>query len=186
MLNSFFDKYIFTSTLKYSHNNFFLVDVPFVISPTSILLNLASNPSPDFQKSVYVSVKSSSKDYFLQKISGLGVEKEKQLKFVEEFFVASGWGMIQIVDLSVDAKRAIVVLDNSPFASELKGKAQIPVDVILRGVLAGLFSKIFNENIDCVEVECAALNSEHCKFIIKPQSEFDFTNSLVKNQISPE
>lgn len=185
MLNSFFDKYIFTNTLRYTHNNFFLVDMPFVIAPTSILLALVSNPDIDFQKKIYSEIKISSREYFLQKISDFGLDRDKQLKFVQEFFVASGWGAIQAVDLNFDSKRAIVVVDNSPFVAELKGKSKFAVDVFLRGVLAGLFSRIFNENIDCVEVECAALNFERCKFIIKPQQEFDFSNQVVKDQIDP-
>ncbi len=183
MLNSFLDKYIFTNTLKYTHNNFFLVDMPFVITPISVLTNLAGNPDSNLQKKIYAEVKRSSREHFLEKVSGFGLDKEKQLKFVQDFFVASGWGAIQPVDLNFDSKRAIIVVDNSPFVVELKGKAKVAVDVFLRGVLAGLFSRIFSENIDCVEVECAALNFERCKFIIKPQQEFDFTNQVVKDQI---
>lgn len=186
MLNSFFDKYIFTNTLKYTHNNFFLVDMPFVIAPISILLNLAGSQDIAFQRKLYVEVKNSSRSYFLEKVSGFGLDKEKQLKFVEEFFIGSGWGTISAVDLKFESKRAIVVVDNSPFVAELKGKSKVAVDVFLRGVLAGLFSRIFNENIDCVEVECAALNFERCKFIIKPQQEFDFSNQIVRDQIEAD
>jgi predicted hydrocarbon binding protein len=53
-------------------------------------------------------------------------------------------------------------------------------------MLAGLFSKIFNEDIDCVEVDCAALSGDKCKFIIKPKTEFDFSNLIVQQQLSHE
>ena len=56
----------------------------------------------------------------------------------------------------------------------------------MRGTLAGLFSAIFKEEIDCVEVECGALSNERCKFIIKPKIEFDFTNASVQQQLSNE
>jgi len=88
--------------------------------------------------------------------------------------------------LQTESKRAIIVLDNSPFASKLKGKTQLSADVFLRGILAGIFSKIFGEDIDCVEAECAALIGERCKFIIKPKTEFDFTNKIVQDQLSHE
>ena len=87
---------------------------------------------------------------------------------------------------NIEGKKAIVVVDNSPFAFALKGKLSFPVDVFLRGTLAGIFSKLFEEDIDCVEVECAALTSERCKFILKPKTEFDFANAIVGQQLSHE
>ncbi len=111
---------------------------------------------------------------------------EKETKLIEDFFAFSGWGAIQVINLQAEAKRAIIVIDNSPFAEALKGKSALPVDTIMRGTLAGLFSAVFKEEIDCVEVECAAQNSERCKFIIKPKVEFDFTNASVQQQLSHE
>jgi predicted hydrocarbon binding protein len=186
MLNSFFDKYIFTGTLKYTHSNFFLVDVPFVIAPTNILMGIASEDDFEFQKKIYLEIKKGTRDYFLQKVTDLGIDKQRQLKFVEEFFIGSGWGDIQVVDLNNESKRAIIVVDNSPFVAALKGKTKIECDVFIRGVFAGLFSRIFDTAIECVEVECAALNAERCKFIVKPKSEFDFSNETVQRQLPLE
>jgi len=186
LLNSFFDKYIFTGTLKYTHSNFFLVDVPFVIAPTNILIGLSSDDNSEFQKKIYSEVKKGTADYFLQKIVELGIDNQRQLKFVQDFFIGSGWGNIQVIDLNYDSKRAIVVVENSPFSFSLKGKTKVECDVFIRGVFAGLFSKIFNTDIDCVEVECFVLNAERCKFIVKPKSEFDFSNEIVQRQLPLE
>ncbi|MFA6268239.1 MAG: 4-vinyl reductase [archaeon] len=187
MLNSFFDKFIFTSTLKYTHNNFYLLDIPFVIAPIESLVGLAGVQDNEFLKRIYTEVKKSTNEKLMKDFgTNFGIEQKKELDLVETFFTASGWGQIQNIDVEADGKRAIIVLDNSPFAAELKGKTQVAADTFLRGALAGIFCKIFNEDIDCVEVECAALNFERCKFIIKPKTEFDFTNKIVQDQLSHE
>jgi predicted hydrocarbon binding protein len=188
LLNSFFDKFIFTNTLKFTHNNFYLVDIPFFISPIDSLSGLASVQDFEFQKKVYSSVKDSTKGELSKEfLKNFGVlEKGKELKLFEDFFSASGWGKLQGIDLQMDSKRAIIVLENSPFVASLKGKTRLPADVFLRGSLAGLFSVVFSDDIDCVEVECAALQGERCKFVLKPKQEFDFSNAVVQQQLSHE
>ena len=51
MINSFLDKYIFTGGLKYSHNNFFLMEIPFLMVPTELLVSLAQKGDKNFDKS---------------------------------------------------------------------------------------------------------------------------------------
>ncbi len=183
MLNHFFDKYIFTNTLKYTHNNFFLVNLPFFIMPVDVMVSLAGNSDIEMHKKIYLSFKENTKANFLPRFKQMGVEQEKILMLVKTFFVASGWGNIEIIDNKLESKRAIVVLDNSPFVTELKGKVSLSVDVFLRGILAGLFSVVFAEDVDCVESECAALSGERCKFIIKPKTEFDLESKAVQEQL---
>ncbi|OQA30939.1 MAG: V4R domain protein [archaeon ADurb.Bin336] len=187
MLNNFFDKFIFTSTLKYTQNNFYLIDIPFFIAPTETLTSLCEVQDIEFHKKIYESVKKNTSENLMKEFGAkIGNDKKKQIDFLNNFFIASGWGKIQIIDLQLEGKKAIIVLDNSPFASKLRGKTQLPADVFLRGTLAGIFSKIFEDNIDCVESECVALNNERCKFIIKPKIEFDFTHKIVMDQLSQE
>lgn len=187
MLNTFYDKFIFTGTLHFAHGNFTLLNMPFLMAPVEALKGIAAIQDNETSKKIYEAIKKTSKESLIQQFSfNFGLEKKKELDLVIEYFAASGWGMIQVIDMQLEAKRAILVLENSPFAAELKGKTQTPADTILRGILAGAFSKIFEEDIDCVEAECCALNSERCKFIIKPKIEFDFTNKIVQDQLSHE
>jgi predicted hydrocarbon binding protein len=183
MLNQFFDKYIFTNTLKYTHNNFYLVNVPFVVSPVDIFISLLKSSDQDLHKKIYLAVKEDTHSTFLKRFAELGISEEKEIDFVRAFFIASGWGAIQIIDNDKESKRAIIVLDNSPFASFLVGKVDLPVDTFLKGVLAGLFSKIYKVDIDCVESECVALGAKSCKFILKPKIEFDLSKKIVQDQL---
>ncbi len=183
MLNQFFDKYIFTNTLKYTHNNFFLVDVPFLIIPVDVLIEMIKSSDKEFRRKIYSMFKESTKKDLLPRFAKLGLEKNKKLDFVKTFFIASGWGKIDVIDLDVETKRAIIVLENSPFANELKGKVNFEVDIISRAILAGVFSEFFGEEIDCVEVECACMNKPACKLIIKPTAEFDLSKEIVQDQL---
>lgn len=183
MLNSFYDKYIFTNTLNYKNNNFSLVNIPFIILPTDILISLLSSEDMEVHKKIYESVKKSTKIRLVERFKKMGIDKNKEISFIKNFFIASGWGKIEVVDSDEKSKRAIIVVDSSPFAKELKGKAKFPVDSIMRGVFAGLFSSFFGEKIDCVESECLALDAKSCKFVLKPTTEFDLQKKIVREQL---
>ncbi|MDP6670211.1 MAG: 4-vinyl reductase, partial [archaeon] len=78
---------------------------------------------------------------------------------------------------------AIVRVGNSPFGNGLHGEVSKPCDHILRGVFAGVFSKAFNVDVDCVEVHCTAIGGNDCEFIIKKPDEFNLENKHVLSQI---
>lgn len=180
MLNKFLDKYIFTNTLRYIHNNFFLVNIPFLIVPVDLLSTLNNIGDISKQKEIYFHIKESTKKNFMPRFNELSIEDNSKLNFVKNFFVASGWGAIEIIDFDKEAKRALIIVDNSPFAIQVKGKVDRPMDNILRGIFSGVFSIIFKEDVDCVETECFAMNAKSCKFVIKPKTEFDLENKLLE------
>ncbi len=186
MLNQFLDKYIFTNTLNYKQNNFSLVNIPFLIFPTDLLLELISDKDVLKRKELYYKIKESSTKYFMPKFKELRMDGKKQIDFVKTLFVASGWGSISFIDLDFEGKKAIVIIENSPFANKLKGKVDFGVDIIFRAVLASLLSVVFSCEIDCVESECQAVSGEKCKLILKPTVEFDFNSKIVREQLHLE
>ncbi|MBN2067734.1 MAG: hypothetical protein JW744_04665, partial [Candidatus Diapherotrites archaeon] len=129
MLNSFYDKFIFTNALKYKDNNFFLMNLPFFICPNDLLVGLLESNDPEFEKSFYSHVKNSARNN-LGPVFGtdFGFKGEKLVGFMERFFAASGWGLIKNVDLDFAGSRAIVKVSNSPFARQLKRGSAMPVD----------------------------------------------------------
>jgi predicted hydrocarbon binding protein len=184
MLNSFFDKYIFTNTLKYRNNNFFLLNIPFLIIPNDLLLSISSQDNLEFNRIIYSSVKENTQKNLVRQFQiDFGMDKQKAMQLFETFFTASGWGKIQNIDTDFDGKRAIITVENSPIALAFKGKNSVPVDILLRAIFAGIFSEVFGENVDCVETECLAVSGERCKFIIKPESEFDLSKKIVRDQL---
>lgn len=184
MLNTFFDRFIFANALKYKHNNFYLVNTPFVISPTDILVSLVAQNDTELNTKIYYAIKESTKNNLLKQLDlDFRVENGKAVSLFTNFFTASGWGKIEIIDINHKEKRAIISIENSPFASALRWKTNKPVDHFMRGLLAGFFSKLFSLEVDCVETKCSAMNHKFCEFIIKSRSDFDFKLEKVQDQL---
>jgi predicted hydrocarbon binding protein len=187
LLNSFYDKFIYTSGLKYKENNFSLINLPFMIVPVELMISLIRKNDSDLNQLIYYSVKDSTEKYLLKQFDvDFGLEGEKALQFIEQFFSASGWGKIEQVDLNFEKKQAIVSVQNSPFALLLKGKIKFEADHYLRGILAAAFTDLFKEKVECVETKCIALNAQNCEFIIKKASELNFENKNTRRQIKIE
>ncbi|MFH1224644.1 MAG: 4-vinyl reductase [Candidatus Diapherotrites archaeon] len=184
MLNTFYDKFIFTGGLKYAHNNFYLMNLPFLIMPLELLSGLAARQDQHLDLEIYYCSKYSTLSGLLKQFDlDFGLHDEKALQVVEEFFTASGWGLIEHLDRDDANKRAIVVVKDSPIAHALHGKVKFPVDHFLRGVFAGLFSQVFKADMECVESKCLALNEESCHFVVKQANEFDFSKKEVRRQL---
>ncbi len=142
LLNNFFDKFIFTNGLKYKHNNFFLLNIPFLIVPREILSSISAQKNPELHRVIYSSVKEGVRDKLAKQFNlDFGLKGEKSLHLLEQFFTASGWGLVENVDVDLEKKQAIVSVKNSPIAAELRGKVDWEVDHFLRGILAGIFSQ---------------------------------------------
>jgi len=163
-------------------NNNAINTSPLILS-AEILTGIPEIQDIEFHKKIYLAVKKGTFEKLSKKSK---TNPKKELKLMEKTFTELGWGEIKNIDMQQESKKAIIILKNSPLAASLKGKTKLPADVLLRGALAGIFSKIFNEDIDCVESECSALQGKQCKFIIKPKTEFDFSNKIVQDQLSHE
>lgn len=187
MLNNFFDRFIFTNNLKYVHNNFYLINLPFLIIPNELLVGLVRRENTELNKDIYYTIRSATRRSLVRQFNlDFRLEGERALNLVEQFFTAAGWGGIKRTDLDAEKHRAIVSVSNSPIAQTLKGKVTRPVDHFLRGILAGLFSDFFKTDVECFEKECIATNQKECLFIIKPLHDFDFSKKETRRQLRVE
>lgn len=183
MLNSFLDKYIFTNSLSYKHNNFYLLNLPLLIMPVSALAAIAERNDRQLNIDIYYSVKDSVMALVKKEIlSEFGAEGEKGVEFMNTFFSACGWGKIDVIDFDKANTRAIISVSNSPVASACR-TSPVPADTFLRAFFAGVFSVYFKKNIECVEVKCLCLGAQSCEFVAKPLEEFNFESPLTRNQL---
>jgi hypothetical protein len=82
-----------------------------------------------------------------------------------EAFSRHGWGSIKI-DLSrQDRGLLLIELDNAIYG-DLLGKTDGPVDVLMGGLLAGLFSHLSGLDLDCVQTECKACGGQTARFVL--------------------
>lgn len=187
MLNTFYDKFIITNSIKYKNNNFYLLQMPFIITPIDIFTGMILNNDKNTNIELYESVKKSMKTEILKSFDKtFGINKEKKIKLIEDYFTASGWGKIEHLKIDLEKKQALIIVENSPFAIKLKGKTKNPVDHYLRGIIAGLMEEAFQEKVECIETECKAIGNSTCKFIVKRKNELNIDNPLIRKQIKIE
>ena len=78
MLNSFFDKYIFTNNLKYKNNNFFLMNIPFAIIPVEVLVAISNQKDTEVKRVLYSSVKENTRKNLIRQFElEFGMDKRK-------------------------------------------------------------------------------------------------------------
>ena len=112
------------------------------------------------------------KDQSLQNIAELskkiGKTDEGVIKTLQSLFELYGLGKLEIIDLNNEKRKAILRVHQSTLAlAQLKkGKVRGPVCTLTAGILAGIFSYIFQKNVDCGENTCIAKGDSLCEFEI--------------------
>jgi len=112
------------------------------------------------------------KDVFIQEIARLGKKigesDEGTIKTLQEIFNIYGLGEMTIQEIDNKAKSAVVLIKESTIAEEWakrnKGRSKIGVCSLTAGVIAGMFSYIFDKEIDCSEERCRAAGNSYCLF----------------------
>ena len=89
----------------------------------------------------------------------------EDIKFLHKIM---GWATIQEMRIDLERKRAKIRVARN-FERELYRRSNRPYSYFYRGILAGLFSRIFNEEVRARETKCIAKGDPYCEFEIKPQ-----------------
>ncbi len=95
-------------------------------------------------------------------------EFKEFFKWYSNTLMLTGWGAIELAEFDESAKTGTIYVDSSIVASGMVGKADKPVDHILRGFFAGALSYSFGKDIEVVEEECIANRAKRCKFTFRP------------------
>jgi len=77
-----------------------------------------------------------------------------------------GWGKFTLKEYSLEEKRLCVSVSNSPFAQSY-GKASHGVCHLIRGVLAGMATVLFEGECEADETYCVAKGDEYCLFEVE-------------------
>ena len=121
----------------------------------------------------HVKVYNKIKDLFLRNIAELGrkigATDEGMIKTLQDIFNLYGLGSLEIIELDNKNKKAVIKIKDSSIAQEYvkkNGKSKNPVCTLTAGVLAGMFSYIMNQKIECIETKCLAQGASECVFKI--------------------
>jgi predicted hydrocarbon binding protein len=96
-------------------------------------------------------------------IGALGKERVlMNLPSLLNLYLAQGWGVPELVDLSLEPLRSTVRLHDNFECAELKSFR--PSSHFIRGHLAGLAKGFFDKSVECTEVKCMAMANDYCEF----------------------
>jgi predicted hydrocarbon binding protein len=77
-------------------------------------------------------------------------------------YIAQGWGIPELIDLSIEPLKATIRLDD---CFECKPRnSMTPASNFIRGHLAGLGKAFFDKEVECIERKCVAKGDAYCEF----------------------
>jgi len=108
------------------------------------------------------------KEDFIQYTYNMGLSRSSITEHLIDIFGMMGLGQLSIVDIDNDNKKAILKVNNPKFKDEFTSENKI-CDTITAGTLAGMFSFIFEDDMQCKEIQCIAFGYECCEFVVKKE-----------------
>lgn len=81
-----------------------------------------------------------------------------------------GFGSINTIDIDLKKPMIRFRLENSSLAADVLkryGRTKLPVDQIMAGACAGIFSVLLKKKLVCKEISCIAMGSQFCEFVVK-------------------
>ena len=98
----------------------------------------------------------------------IGQSDEGTIKVLQDVFNVYGLGEMMIEKIDNKNKEALVIIRESAIAEEWMKKnkkhSKMPVCTLTAGVIAGVFTYIFDKEVDCVETKCKSEGASYCMF----------------------
>jgi len=173
VLSSFFKKLLMAKHLRFVEGDVAVFEITHVMHPASAHLHLAEQLEKKFgagaQEAVYEAGKNTAAEVakeLYDKFKVKGLESVNLWRNIIELN-----GMAKVVSISPKEKGFATVVASSSIAKHKASKAGkgAKVDYFLAGFLAGIFSQIYDRELECKEVQCIVEGAANCSFEIKPK-----------------
>jgi predicted hydrocarbon binding protein len=167
MISPFFKKLLFSRMVNVENGEFKIFNKNFFLGPVKAFVDLREElKSKSSIDMLYKFGENISKDIF-DYSKKTGTEKDDCMKFWLNMINLSGFGDMEIIEISNDKCYVIVNCKNSPIAEEYSksGKTEM-VDEILAGIIGDFFSQWFGKPVMCEEIACIAKGNKYCQFKI--------------------
>ncbi|MFZ5955864.1 MAG: V4R domain-containing protein [Nanoarchaeota archaeon] len=115
---------------------------------------------------VYKGIKTQELQNIAELAKKIGKTDEGMIKTLQMIFEIYGLGKLEIIELDNENHRAsLKIIDSTLALAQLEtAKTKSPVCTLTAGILAGIFTYIFNKNVECVEIKCMAKGDDNCQF----------------------
>jgi len=177
-------KLLFARKIEARDGQLLIVGVPMLITPVtffaySLLDAFEKNTLQDYYK---IWKRAVNETFSADVEKQFGLKRGRLADWLRELGGATGWGQIDFVTVDYEKHRGIVRVKNNPVAMFLSHKVNKPICYHMAALGAGVASRSFEEEVDCVEVKCMALGNPYCEFIIKPKEEIE--NEKIRKSFS--
>ncbi len=97
----------------------------------------------------------------------LGLSNAEALEFMCRMGGEIGWGQFRLVELDETNRLIKIEVEHSPFAEGYEEPAHASVCHLTQGVLSGLATGLFGEEVRSQETLCLAMGDPLCRFEIE-------------------
>ena len=163
MLSNFIKKLLFARQFYMNDGNIEVMKIKQVMLSSAVIHELNS-------PMVYNAVKENIRKEFHEIANNFGSERTDLLKSVEDIFEVYGLGKLEISKIDENGKSASLNLFNSSIAHAHNSKnlnSDAPVCFLTSAVIAGIFSFLFDDDVNCTEKRCFGKGDEYCEFVVK-------------------
>ena len=104
----------------------------------------------------------------IEDIQKMGLSGTKMIDFVMDLLTMKGLGEFKVEKFDLKSKKGEVWVKNNLILREAqKAKKKVVKNPFIEGLLSGIFSKNYGEDIACKEIACAMDNNKLCRFTLK-------------------
>lgn len=161
MLSAFLKKLLFARQLFMTDGKIEILGKKQVMLPSDIIVALQSLDEKRYYSVVKDGIHANLTDYAKR----IGATNEGMLKVTEEIFETFGLGKPEIIVLDQKKKSAVVRFHAPPIA-EACAENKFKECILLPAALAGMFSFLFNKDVDCASVACNTKGAL-CEYVVR-------------------
>lgn len=121
---------------------------------------------PTYELTLYLEGYNLSIEAFKEYVKMTGEDHERIIKLGEALFQHLGYGRITLENLSMEEGEATIKIQDC-FECELFKGSKKPESHLIRGMLAGWLTQLFNRGVKVTETKCIAKGDPHCQFEVK-------------------
>jgi len=158
MISPFLKKLLFARQFSIADGKINILGKRQILLPADVIFNLGEiNP-----KIVYKSVKSAMRKDMTDYAKKLGSSDEGMLMVMSELFDTFGLGSMEIVNIENKKRRCIIRIHNP----QMNGKSGEDNSMLTPAVLSGMFSFLFNKDVDAKKVNAGAGGTIYNEYVI--------------------
>ncbi|HSU72382.1 MAG TPA: hypothetical protein VLJ21_00855 [Candidatus Binatia bacterium] len=161
MLSAFLKKLLFARQLFMTDGRIEILGKNQIMLPSDIVVAFQSLDEQGYYKLVKQGIHDNLAGYAKK----VGATNEGMMRITEDIFETFGMGKPEIAVLDQKKKSAVVRFRNPPVA-EACAENKFKDCVLLPAALAGMFTFLFNKNVDC-DIATCRVKGANCEYVVK-------------------